>query len=339
MKSNFKLKEVWDKLKAIGFYTLEDYRAKHVNRNTPLWRCELILTDKCNFNCPYCRGLRPDCKGDMDFDKAIEVLDYWIAEGLKNVRFSGGEPTLYKGLPKLVKHCRDNRVKRIAISTNGSMPQEIYAELINAGANDFSISLDACCASTGDTMAGGIKGVWEKVKDNIEILSKITYVTVGVVLTDDNFNELKDIIEFASDLGVSDIRIISSAQWNNEEKFRKLFDNEEILTKYPILKYRIENFKKGRNVRGISSEDSTTCRLMLDDMVIAKNNHFPCIIAMREGAEPIGSILGKTMEEIRDERGNWVANNNTHCSDICRKNCLDVCVDYNNRAEQYANLD
>ena len=45
-------------------------------------------------------------------------------------------------------------VKRIAISTNGSAPMKCYTRLIEAGVNDFSISLDACCASTGDAIAG-----------------------------------------------------------------------------------------------------------------------------------------------------------------------------------------
>ena len=73
---------------------------------------------------------------------------------------------------------------------------------------------------------------------------------------------------------------------------------------------------------------------MLDDMVVAKNNQFSCIIAMREGAKPIGSIIGKTMEQIRQERKQWVDTHNTHDCSICKNNCLDVCVDYNNIASK-----
>lgn len=323
------------KLENIGFYTLSNQRAENVSLSTPLWRCELLLTDKCNFKCPYCRGPNNFTKGTLSFQEASHVVDLWASHKLKNIRFSGGEPTVVPYLVDLVRYTKSQGIERIALSTNGSASSELYKELFEAGVNDFSISLDACCASTGDMMSG-VKNSWIKVKENIEMLSKLTYVTVGVVLTDDNFKELKDIIVFASKLNVSDIRIISSAAWNNEQKFRELFNNEEILTKYPILNYRISNFKNGRNVRGIKEKDSNRCSLMLDDMVIANNNHFPCIIAMREGIAPIGTILGKTMTQIREERKAWVDSHNTHDCSICKNNCLDVCIDYNNVAAKVA---
>lgn len=39
-------------LENIGFYTLSDYRASQCSVSSPLWRCELILTDRCNYHCP-----------------------------------------------------------------------------------------------------------------------------------------------------------------------------------------------------------------------------------------------------------------------------------------------
>ena len=107
------------KLENIGFYTLSDARVYQASETSPMWRCEMILTNRCNFKCPYCRGLRNDCLGDMDFDKALFVLDQWISQGLKNVRFSGGEPTIYPRLIELVARCKAGNVEHIAISSNG----------------------------------------------------------------------------------------------------------------------------------------------------------------------------------------------------------------------------
>ena len=324
-------------LEEIGFYTLSDERAKNASTTSKLQRCELLLTDKCNFKCPYCRGPNKHTGGTLTFDEAKHVVNLWASHDLKNVRFSGGEPTVLPYLPELIRHTKRAGVERIAISTNGSADTALYRELVESGVNDFSVSLDACCASTGDTMAGGIPGVWTKVTKNIKVLSSLAYVTVGVVLTDTNFEELPEIIRFAASLGVSDIRIISAAQWNNEQKFRELFKDRDILGKYPILAYRIENFQKGRNVRGIKEQDCHRCYLMLDDMVVANNSHFTCVIAMREGCKPVGSILGKTMAQIREERADWLIKNDTFCNKICKNNCLDVCVDYNNEAGKWKN--
>jgi MoaA/NifB/PqqE/SkfB family radical SAM enzyme len=316
------------KLEEIGFYTLSDARVHQVSETSPMWRTEMILTPRCNFACTYCRGLRKDCygegdKGDMPYETAITVLDNWMKYGLKNVRFSGGEPTCYKRLPELVHYCKKNGVERIAVSTNGSAIFELYELLIVMGVNDFSISLDACCASHAQKMAG-VDFHFERVVENIRKIAAKTYVTVGVVLNQDNINELKDVVQFAHNLGVADIRVISAAQYN-ETLQGVIGIPQEILDAHPILKYRVENVKKGRHVRGLGPDNCNRCHLAWDDSVVAGRYHFPCVIHMREGGDPIGEI-GPNM---RAERIAWAKTHNTHADPICNKNCLDVCSQYN----------
>lgn len=329
-------------LEQIGFYTLSDDRAKHVSATTPLWRCELILTDRCNFKCPYCRGIADPNKGNMSWEHASFVVRMWGAHHLKNVRFSGGEPTMWhvkdihgnkRSLVDLVALAKEVGIQRVAISTNGSIKTEFYDRLIDAGVDDFSISLDSCCAETGDKMAGEKHGAWERVVNNIRHIAARTYVTVGIVFTPDNVAEFKKLVEFADTLGVADIRILSSAQWN-QAFFDVQFD-QAMLDRHPILKYRIGHLKGNRHVRGLTATDSQQCPLMLDDMVILGKHHYPCVINMREFGDPVGEIdftvsPEDAIRKIRSERKQW-ALRNTHENPICVKNCLDVCIDYNNR--------
>ena len=142
------------KLEEIGFYTLSDARVKQAGINSPLWRCELLLGARCNFKCPYCRNVGGK---DLPYEQAITIVREWGLQGLKNIRFSGGEPTLWPGLVNLVTFAATQCIERIAISTNGSASADLYRQLVKAGANDFSVSLDACCAEDGDKMAGGVK--------------------------------------------------------------------------------------------------------------------------------------------------------------------------------------
>jgi molybdenum cofactor biosynthesis enzyme MoaA len=309
-------------LEDIGFYTLSDRRAKSVSATSPLMRCELILTDRCNFKCPYCHKLEDG--GVLPLDEAKRTVSQWAAEGLENIRFSGGEPSVYKGLEELVSFTKALGVKRIAISTNGSASFAYYQRLIRAGVNDFSISLDACCASFGDQIAG-VEGSWEQVVENIRLLSKLTYVTVGIVVTEETVSQLVETIRFADQLGPSDIRIISAAQFN-QILAAAMELPEDILNRYPILRYRIENLKEGRNVRGLTETDSHRCSLVLDDMAVNGGKHFPCIIYMREG----GRAIGPMGPNARSERAEWFKTHDTHQDPICKKNCLDVCIDHNN---------
>ena len=319
------------KLEDIGFYTLLGGRAKSTfTRSSPWWRCELILTDECNFNCPYCRKLKKDCQGIMSYTQADKIIKLWLNEGLLNIRFSGGEPTLWNFLDLLIKVVKERGVKRIAISTNGSADLDYYKKLIDFGVNDISISLDACCSSMGKKMNGGFGEIWEKIISNIEELSRLTYVTVGMVFNEQNVSHSNENIEFAHNLGMNDIRIISSAQYN--QAISNLGNlNSEILDAHKILKYRVNNFRNGRNVRGIEKNDCYKCYLILDDMAVAGNYHFPCIIYLREGGNPIGIISN----QMRKERREWFNKHNSFKDSICKQNCLDVCIDYNNKANQY----
>lgn len=321
-----------DKLENIGFYTLNDKRAATSSPNSQMQRCEMIITEYCNFSCPYCRGLDPAIYGDrkikqLSLEEIKKNIDYWCeTQPLKNIRFSGGEPTLHKDIVEIVAYAKSKGIERIAISTNGSNKFELYKELIANGANDFSISLDACCSSTGDKMAGGVYGAWEKVVENIKKISELTYVTVGVVLTPDNIAETIKTIELAHSLGVSDIRIITAAQWNERiDEFKNI--PQEFLDKHPILKYRMNNFMNGDDIRGIKETDSHKCGLVMDDACIAGSFQYPCIIYMREQGKPI-SIMD---ENWREKRIEWYKNHDTSKDPICKKNCLDVCVDFNNK--------
>ena len=305
------------KLEEIGFYTLSDERAKTASHTSPLSRCELVLSSRCNFKCPYCRSTGGP---DIPMQQAVDLVSWWGSQGLRNIRFSGGEPTLYPGLVNLVKLSKTLEIERIAISTNGSATKEFYSTLIAAGVNDFSISLDACCAEDGDKMAGGRKGAFDVVVDNLRWISKEVYTTVGVVLTSDNVTRTEEILNFAHSLGVSDIRVIPAAQAG--EKLPTLTISPELLQKYPILAYREENLRRGRAVRGGPEK---RCGLVLDDMAVCGEYHYPCIIYMREGGKPIGKLSSST----REDRADWANTHDCTLDPICSKNCLDVCVDYN----------
>jgi len=271
--------------------------------------------------------MRESCRGDIPIAHALKTIKLWTEDGLKNIRFSGGEPMMYPHLETVVNAA--SSCQRIAVSTNGSFPIGEYFRLVDLGVNDFSISLDACCSSHADKISG-VAGKWKTVVENIRKLAAITYVTVGVVLTEDNVNRIVEIVEFASSLGVADIRIISAAQYNRiVEGLEKL--SRDLLDKHPILRYRVQNMLSGHNVRGIEEYDSHRCFLVLDDSMVFDDSHYPCVIHFREG----GKAIGKVGPKMRRERVAWSELHDSSRDSICKENCLDVCVDYNNQCARF----
>ena len=84
------MKERIEKLENIGFYTLSNKRAKNIAEKgiqTPVSRCEIILTDKCNFHCVYCRGIKKELKGELTFKEVKEIVDKMklLSEDIKGV--------------------------------------------------------------------------------------------------------------------------------------------------------------------------------------------------------------------------------------------------------------
>jgi molybdenum cofactor biosynthesis enzyme MoaA len=313
-------------LDRIGFYTLSEARARQTSGFSPMWRGEIILTGKCNFKCSYCQGL--PVKNDIPLALAHSAIDIWSSEHLKNIRFSGGEPTLYNGLQDLIQHSHQAGVDRIALSTNGTASPEYYKQLIQAGLNDVAISLDSSMPSLAKRIAQVNNSQWERVVENIKILSVLTYVAVSVVFTDENLAFAQDIIRFAHGLGVADIRITTASQYNRT--FRAFTNIEqEILEAHPILNYRIQNYRLGRNVRGIREADAQRCHLVKDDCVLAGMWHYPCGVYLRERGTPIGVID----PDMRKQRLEWFHSHNTHEDAICHFFCSDIYVDYNNRCE------
>ena len=310
------------RLQDIGFYTLSDERAEHPSN---LQRCELVLSSRCNFKCLYCRNVGGN---DLPLSDAMDLVNRWGDLGLGAIRFSGGEPMLYRGLEKLVCLARHRGMEWIAISSNGSLGWQRYQRMIDAGCNDFSISLDACCAADADKISGGIVGAWPKVVENIRKCAEQVYTTVGVVLTSDNISKTEEIIRFADTLGVHDIRIIPAAQDSN--RLCNITVDESLLRKYPILRYRINNLRLSKPVRGLSDTDTHRCGLVLDDMACNEGKHYPCIIYMREGGKPIGDVG----DDMMSTRRQWHDTHDTHLDQICKNNCLDVCADFNNKRAQ-----
>jgi len=168
------------KLEDIGFYTLSDERAKKTSETSPMQRCELILTDRCNFNCKYCRGVRDDCKGTMEYVDAQFILGQWMRGGLKNVRFSGGEPTLHPSLPDLMELIRSFGYAT-ALHTNGNFPDMLRLllrrNLVDYVAMDVKAPPKAYdrvtgCDNTGVMVA---RSITEIISSGVEYEFRTTY--------------------------------------------------------------------------------------------------------------------------------------------------------------------
>jgi MoaA/NifB/PqqE/SkfB family radical SAM enzyme len=322
--------ETHGQLAVLNWRTLSDERAANVRPNQKIRRAALILTGACNFECPYCQTLGGDRAPTADREITMALVRWMIEQGLQELRLSGGEPTLVSWLPELVSVAVGSGV-RVAISTNGYARRPVYDALVKAGVAEFSISLDSVTPEEADRLAGGRPKVLERVTETIQYLTDLgvsVYIGMTCCASRQRPEETLATVEKIISLGATDIKIMSIAQEGGVVETSWL--TEEMAERFPFLAWRAHNFRRGRDVRGLTACDSHKCPLVLDDVTISGDKHYPCNVYFREGGDPIGDV-GKSMMA---ERAAWNAQHDTHEDRICRRMCMDLLREYNNRVRE-----
>ncbi|MCH2142637.1 MAG: GTP 3',8-cyclase MoaA [Phycisphaerales bacterium] len=82
----------------------------------------LSITDRCNFRCIYC--MEPDDRflpkrSLLSLTEYLNIVDAAIDMGVRKIRITGGEPTLYPELDTLIRELGRRPLDDIAMTTNG----------------------------------------------------------------------------------------------------------------------------------------------------------------------------------------------------------------------------
>ena len=170
----------------------------------------ISLTEACNLRCIYCMPEEEVCfkKDNGLTDEELKYLiDIFGDIGLKKIRFTGGEPLLRKSIVELVSKAKENKIEKIALTTNGVLLHKYLDELINAGLNEINISLDSLNEEVFKkiTRGGNLTYVLDSIKKAVNkgIKVKVNAVIVKGI----NDNEFLDLCKLSIDNKL-DIRFI-----------------------------------------------------------------------------------------------------------------------------------
>ncbi|MEG2787790.1 MAG: GTP 3',8-cyclase MoaA [Romboutsia sp.] len=107
----------------------------------------ISLTDKCNLRCIYCmpQDIQTDnINNELSFEDYKTILKVFSTTGIKKVRFTGGEPLLYKDLDKLIEYARtDCKIEDICMTTNAIGLSNQIRNLKDRGLKKVNISIDS----------------------------------------------------------------------------------------------------------------------------------------------------------------------------------------------------
>ena len=108
----------------------------------------ISVTDKCNFRCVYCmpaEGLPWLPRAEiLTYEEIARIARVAAAIGIEQIRLTGGEPTVRRELPSLIRMLKEvPGLRSLSLTTNGVLLNRLAGPLAEAGLTRINVSLDS----------------------------------------------------------------------------------------------------------------------------------------------------------------------------------------------------
>ncbi len=215
------------------------------------------LTERCNLRCFYCmpkNGIPlTEKKHLMTHEEVIEIIDEFIALGIKKIRFTGGEPLIKKGIDTIFNHLQKYPDIDKGITTNGVILDKYKTTLKQSGINHINISLDTLKPEKFKQIT--FHDYFNRVWNNIISFSNDSYFTVKVnvvLIKGINDDEIIDFIKLTQNHSFN-VRFIEYMPFKNNN-----FDTSKVVSLNDILHVAEEHFGKANLLSMPTKKNSTT---------------------------------------------------------------------------------
>lgn len=223
----------------------------------------ISVTDRCNLRCRYCM---PEHGVDfipheeiLTFDEIVRLVSIMAGMGISNVRLTGGEPTVRKGIANLAADIKSiEGIKKLGITTNGTTLCSMADELLASGVDWINISLDTMDSSRYKLLTK--KDELSQVINGLNRVLELPFSSVKINCVLSPYSIAEDFISVAAlarDFNV-DVRFIEwmpmggekanaitadSALVLLEQKYGKLFPSVHKQGAGPAQYYSVSGFK------------------------------------------------------------------------------------------------
>jgi len=164
------------------------------------------FTNRCNLSCKHCYqdASHQALADELTLPEKLDLIEQIAAEHVPMIAFAGGEPTISPDLLPVLRRCKRHGL-HTSLATNGSMmTPKLAAELADAGARYVEISLDSVHPEKHDAFRGQ-PGMWHRTVRAMRTVAQTPGLRLGVAMcvTQGNFDEVEDMLQFAVDIGAT----------------------------------------------------------------------------------------------------------------------------------------
>ena len=160
----------------------------------------LLINRGCNLKCSFCDLWEHFENMDVQ-NKLIPLLDEAVAIGTETLVITGGEPFIHPDIFVAVAAAKA-RGMHVNITTNGTLINKRWDELIRSGVDSLSFSIDGM-PDTHDTIRGQ-KGAWKRTISGLRrVQSDASHIATSIyfVVTNKNVYELTTVYDLARSYG------------------------------------------------------------------------------------------------------------------------------------------
>jgi radical SAM protein with 4Fe4S-binding SPASM domain len=167
------------------------------------------VTRECNMKCSHCyiNATEKKLANELSTHEGKMLMDQICKVSSPLLILSGGEPLLRPDIYELIEYGASKGLK-MGLGSNGSLIDDAVARKLKAaGIATVSISLDSNIPAQHDEFRG-VAGAWEKAVNACKALRKNNVlVQVNTTLTQQNYNQIDDIMSLAEGIGVENFHL------------------------------------------------------------------------------------------------------------------------------------
>lgn len=176
---------------------------KKLMKEIPL---RISITDYCNLNCFFCsnEGMDKKCRNTshINIDNLMYLLKLLKKKGLRKVSLTGGDPTCFANLDKLIRGIDDLSFEKTFFHTNGVALNKYVLNKLNSFSK-IAISLHTLNFEEWNKATNGSEDQFNELLNNINNISnkqsfKVEIKIVPIRGINDSEESIKNILDFCA---------------------------------------------------------------------------------------------------------------------------------------------
>lgn len=183
-KKNFNKKKLYSQINKYNNYIKDKHLPQEI---------KLEITSRCNLSCGFCFNINSFKRNERELSTSqiFKIIDKIKKEGIKRIRFTGGEPFLRKDIIEILKYAKSKNL-HVKINTNSTLIKKEDIPKFRGIVDDFLFPLHSLA---GNDLVKKIKLI-EIIKRNR------IYIRLNTVLIKENIIKLEKFFDLVNKIGI-----------------------------------------------------------------------------------------------------------------------------------------